>query len=232
MIPLRDANPSRSFPLVNWLLIGLNTVVFLFEISLPPTALERLIQLFGLVPARLMSGHLLAWLTLLTSMFLHGGWFHFISNMWVLYIFGDNVEDRMGSGRYLLFYLLSGLTAGLLQTHILPTSRLPTIGASGAIAGVLGAYLLLFPAARVVTLIPGFFLPWLVEIPALFYLGFWFISQLFSGVFALSLPAGTSMGGVAWWAHIGGFLFGLLLGKRFARRPTYYSTWNSDEFWR
>lgn len=155
-------------------------------------------------------------------MFLHGGWFHLISNMWVLFIFGDNVEDRMGHGRFLLFYLLSGLAAGLMQALAAPGSHLPTVGASGAIAGVLGAYLLFFPGARVLTLIPFFFFFSFVEIPALFYLGFWFIAQLYSGLFALALPAGMSAGGVAWWAHIGGFLFGLLLARRFERpRPAW-----------
>ncbi|MEW6715941.1 MAG: rhomboid family intramembrane serine protease [Chloroflexota bacterium] len=231
MIPLKDTIPSRSFPLVTWALIGLNMLVFMFEISLSPQLLDRLFHIFGLVPARLFSGELLSWVPLFTGMFLHGGWFHIISNMWILFIFGDNVEDRMGSGRYLLFYLLSGLIAGLLQTLILPGSNLPIVGASGAIAGVLGAYMLLFPSARVVTLVPGFFLPWFVEISAVFFLGFWFIAQLFSGLFSLTLPGGASMGGVAWWAHIGGFVFGLLGGRRFAPpKPDTYP-WPPDEHW-
>ncbi len=220
MLPLRDTIRSYSFPFVTWGLIALNVLAFLFEAALPPAMLERFIRVFGMVPARLFGGSPLVWITLLTSMFLHGGWFHLISNMWILFIFGDNVEDRMGHGRYLAFYLLSGLAAGLLQAFVLPASWVPTVGASGAIAGVLGAYLLFFPGARVVTLMPFFFFFTFVEIPALFYLGFWFISQLYSGLFALALPMGMNAGGVAWWAHVGGFLFGLLFARRFERpRP-------------
>jgi membrane associated rhomboid family serine protease len=148
-------------------------------------------------------------------MFLHAGWFHFLSNMWILFIFGDNVEDRMGSFTFLFFYLLSGFAAGILQTMVNPSSTVPTLGASGAIAGVLGAYVVLFPAARVVTLILILFFPLIVRIPAVFFLGIWFISQLFSGVSSIA----TGMGGVAWWAHIGGFLFGLFLGRFFQLRP-------------
>jgi membrane associated rhomboid family serine protease len=228
MLPLRDTIRSYSFPVVNLILIGLNALVFLFEISLSPAGLDRLISAFGLVPARLplTSPALLlqdpeSLVSLFTHMFLHGGWVHFLSNMWILYIFGDNVEDRMGSGRYLVFYLVSGLSAGLLQALIDPSSRIPSIGASGAIAGVLGAYFVLFPGARVVTLIPIFLFPWFVEIPALFFLGFWFVSQLFSGITSLGA---TNMGGVAWWAHIGGFVFGALVYRLFTPRlhPAYY----------
>jgi membrane associated rhomboid family serine protease len=156
-------------------------------------------------------------------MFLHGGWFHLLSNMWILYIFGDNVEDRMGSLRYLVFYLLGGLAAASLQILVDPTSKLPSIGASGAIAAVLGAYFLLYPRARVFTLIPIIFIPWFVEIPAVVYLGIWFVSQLFSGLASLGLPETASMGGVAWFAHIGGFAFGLLFCKLFtpARHPAF-----------
>ncbi len=230
MIPLRDTVRSRSFPIVNLGIIALNTLVFLFELSLSPRLLERFITVFGLVPARLHLGN--PWLlldnplplmTLFTHMFLHGGWVHFISNMWILYIFGDNVEDRMGSVRYLLFYILGGLTSGLLQAGVSPASRIPAIGASGAIAAVLGAYFVLYPNGRVITLVPAFFFPWFVEIPSVVYLGFWFISQLFSGLAALGVSSGN-VGGVAWWAHIGGFLFGVFLHRFFVRRrrPIYY----------
>lgn len=231
MIPLRDTVRSYSFPIVNLALIGINTLIFIFEISLSPTGLDRLIYNFGLVPARLNLTSPIAallnpapWITLLTHMFLHGGWVHFLSNVWILFIFGDNVEDRMGHGRYLAFYLLSGLASGLMQTLVGPASQVPAIGASGAIAGVLGAYFVLFPRARVVTLIPIFLFPWFVEIPALFYLGFWFISQLGSGLAALNMPEAAAMGGIAWWAHIGGFLFGVLLYRIFTPRvhPAYY----------
>jgi membrane associated rhomboid family serine protease len=144
--------------------------------------------------------------------------------MWILFIFGDNVEDRMGSGRYFVFYTLSGLASGLLQSLIAPGSRVPAIGASGAIAGVLGAYFILYPAGRILTLIPIFIIPWFVEVPAIVFLGFWFVSQLFSGLAALNVPNAANMGGVAWWAHIGGFLFGILAHRFFIRNihPAYY----------
>jgi membrane associated rhomboid family serine protease len=153
-------------------------------------------------------------ITLVTSIFLHGGWFHFISNMWILFIFGDNVEDQMGPIGYASFYLLSGVAAGLLHTFVQPFSVIPTLGASGAIAGILGAYLLLYPNARVVTLVPLIFIFTTVNVPAVLYLGFWFMSQLFSGLTSL----GVAMTGVAWWAHIGGFLFGLVMVRFFLWR--------------
>ncbi|MBI3361662.1 MAG: rhomboid family intramembrane serine protease [Chloroflexi bacterium] len=233
MIPLRDTIRSRSFPVVNWLVIVANLLVFvLIELPLRPHQLDRLVLAFGVVPARCaligLAGGQAAVLPkpalliggcaipLFTSMFLHSGWVHIISNLWALYIFGDNVEDRMGPLRYLFFYLLGGIVAGLTQVIVDPASRVPAIGASGAIAGVLGAYLVLFPNSRVYTLVPLFFLPWFVEIPAVIYLGFWFVSQFFSGVFSLGVTVG---GGVAYWAHIGGFVFGVLLVPLFARRP-------------
>ena len=148
-------------------------------------------------------------------MFLHGGWFHVISNMWVLFIFGDNVEARMGRTGYLIFYLLSGTAAGLLQTTVLPASQIPMIGASGAIAGVLGAYLVLFPRSRIASLVPIFFIFTLVEIPAFIFLLFWFVSQLYSGLFMIQ---GGGASGIAWWAHVGGFLFGVIMASFFGRR--------------
>jgi len=225
MLPIRDTIRSYSFPIVNIFLIGICTVIFLFEVSLSSRGLDRFIYNYGLVPARLNLTQPLEallsptpWLTLFTHMFLHGGWVHFLSNIWILFIFGDNVEDRMGHGRFLAFYLCSGLASGLMQALVSPESQIPAIGASGAIAGVLGAYFVLFPGARVVTLIPVFLFPWFVQIPALFYLGFWFISQLFSGLAALSVPETASMGGIAWWAHIGGFAFGFLFHRLFTPR--------------
>jgi membrane associated rhomboid family serine protease len=229
MFPLKDTLRSRSFPAVNWLLIIANVLVFiLIELPLGSRQLDRLVMTFGLVPARLAAVQPQAILAIFTSMFMHGGWFHLISNMWALYIFGDNVEDRMGSVRYLVFYLLSGIVAALTQTWLGPSSRIPLIGASGAIAGVLGAYLILFPTARVITLILLLFFPWFVEIPAVIYLGFWFVSQFFNSLFALEMPA--AMGGVAYWAHIGGFIWGVLLVKLFARRPPTYQRWHPDEY--
>ncbi len=229
MLPIRDTARSYSFPVINWLLIGANLVIFLYETTLSTAHLNHLIATYGLVPAHLhlndphwIITHPFVLATIFTSMFLHGGWFHLISNMWFLYIFGDNVEDRMGAMRYLAFYLASGLVAGLAQILILPGSQLPNIGASGAIAGILGAYLLMFPKGRVLTLILIFIFPWFVEIPAIFFLGFWFATQLLSGISFLNLPNATNLGGVAWWAHIGGFVFGMIFYRLFTRRR--YST--------
>jgi membrane associated rhomboid family serine protease len=219
MIPLYDTARSRRVPIINWLIIILNVLVFIYEISLRAPALELLLRSWGLVPAQLAARPETEWIRILTSMFLHGGWFHLISNMWVLFIFGDNVEDRMGGGRYLTFYLLSGVAAGLLQSFLLPQSREPMIGASGAIAGVLGAYLILFPHARVASLVPIIFIFTIIQIPATLFLLFWFVSQLFSGWLSLG---GTAGSGVAWWAHVGGFLFGVVAVSFFARRRVYY----------
>lgn len=231
MLLLRDTVRARSLPLANWLLIAVNVLAFLFETTLAPRQLAALTRAFGLVPLRLVADPSVGQaLTVFTSMFLHGGWWHLISNLWVLYIFGDNVEDRMGHARYLLFYLLCGLAAALVHVLVSPSSRVPTIGASGAISGVMGAYLLLFPRARVVTLIPGFLLPWFVEVPALIFIGFWFVSQLFNGLFALAATEGVhTYGGVAWWAHVGGFAVGLLTVKLFERRR--YPQFHLDEHW-
>ena len=197
------------------MIILANAVAFFYELRIGPSALNGFINTWGLVPVRLWSDPQSAWVTIFSAMFLHGGWFHIVSNMWVLFIFGDNVEDRMGSGQYLVFYLLSGVAAGLMQAFLLPGSAAPMIGASGAIAGVLGAYLVLFPRARILSLVPIFFIFTLIEIPAIIFLLFWFASQLFSGFLSLG---GASGSGVAWWAHIGGFLFGLLSMFVFARR--------------
>lgn len=223
MIPIRDTIRSSIPPVVNWVIIAANAAVFLFELTLSPGYLDQFVNNFGIIPARLNLTNPLSLLsnplplyTFFTHMFLHGGWLHFLSNMWILFIFGDNVEGRMGHLRYLVFYILAGLAAGLTQTLIAPSSTIPSIGASGAIAGILGAYLVLFPSARVVTLVPIIFFFWSFELPAIFYLGFWFVSQLFSGI--MSLPHAGLMGGVAWWAHIGGFVFGVLFHRLFIKR--------------
>ena len=215
MIPLYDTIRPRRFPFINWLLILANAAVFWYELQLGEEALQNLIFTWGLIPAELISNPQDEWLTIFTSMFLHGGWFHIISNMWVLYIFGDNIEERVGSTRYLLFYLLSGIAAASLQVFIMQGSSNPMIGASGAIAGVLGAYLISFPSARIASLVPIFFIFTIVEIPAIIFLIFWFISQLYSGLFAVQ---GGGASGIAWWAHIGGFLFGLIMVPFFRRR--------------
>ena len=219
MIPLYDTLHSRRFPIVNWLLIALNVLVFLYEISLSPSALDRLTRTWGLVPAHLIAHPATVWVTIFTAMFLHGGWFHILSNMWVLFIFGDNIEDRLGGVRYLVFYLLSGAAAGLLESFVLQGSGVPMIGASGAIAGVLGAYLILYPRARIASLVPIIFIFTIIEIPAAFFLLFWFVSQIFSGWLTLQ---GSNGSGVAWWAHVGGFIFGMLTVNLFAQRRVYY----------
>lgn len=218
MFPLYDTARTRTFPLVNLGLILLNALAFFQELQMTPAELQDFIHQWGLVPARLLGNPEGTWLTVFSSMFLHGGWFHILNNMWVLFIFGDNVEARMGGFRYLLFYLMCGAAAGLMQTFILPGNQIPMIGASGAVAGVLGAYLLLFPRARIASLVPIFFIFTVIEIPAVLYLLFWFVSQLYSGWLSIQGGAGS---GIAWWAHIGGFLFGIFMVFFFARRRTY-----------
>jgi len=219
MIPLKDNIPSLRAPVVTIGIIVINVLVYLNQLTLPPHAAARFVYLYGLIPIEISSGDLLVphpvplYATLFTSMFVHGGLFHLAGNMLYLWIFGDNVEDRMGRLRFVIFYLLSGLAAVAAQVLSDPDSKIPMVGASGAISGVLGAYLLLFPHARVMTLI---FLGWfirLVEIPALIVLGFWFVVQVLNGV----LTMGLRVGGVAWFAHIGGFVAGLVLVKPFCR---------------
>jgi len=224
MIPLKDTIPSRTVPFINYTIILLNFLFFLYQLSLGPH-LEKFLYAWGVVPAQFFAplsiGHLhlsQRILPLFTSMFLHGGWLHFLGNMLYLYIFGDNVEDRLGHARYLLFYLLCGVLATAAHLITNHDSRLPTIGASGAIAGVMGAYFFLYPYARVVTLIFIFFFFDIVEIPAFFFLAFWFIFQFLSGTIVATQDAMS--GGVAWWAHIGGFLAGILLLFVFGVRRT------------
>jgi membrane associated rhomboid family serine protease len=209
MIPLRDENPSLTTPVVTRALILLSVLAFVFELVLGPERGAFVVG-WGVIPARVMAVFtgqepVAVLATLLTSMFLHAGWLHLIGNMWYLWIFGDNVEDRLGHAGFLAFYLASGVASAAMHIAINPGSPVPTVGASGAIAGVLGAYLVLFPRARVVTLVPIVFFLQIVSLPALLVLGLWFVFQFFSGAFAL----GGAGGGVAWWAHIGGFLFGI-----------------------
>ena len=216
MIPLRDENPSSTVPVVTRTIIVLNCLVFVYEIMLGEGLRPFMFQ-WGLVPERLtlaLRYHeepvMTAGVTLVTSMFLHGGWLHLLGNMWYLSIFGDNIEDRLGKARYLLFYLLIGALAGTMHYLVNPSSRLPTVGASGAIAGVLGAYAVTFPRARVITLLPLFPFFQVVALRAVWALGLWFVFQFFSG--ALSLGIGNA-GGTAWWAHIGGFVIGAVTMK-------------------
>lgn len=224
MFPLRDTIPGRRLPLITYGIIAANVVMFIIQVMMPEKRLEYFVYLFGVVPKRFIDP---AWaaevgfpeasfVPFISNMFLHGGWLHIISNMWSLWIFGNNVEDRMGAFRFLGFYLICGILANAIHVFTSPGSTLPVIGASGAVAGVLGAYFLLFPMARVLCLIPIFFFPLLIEIPAFVFIVVWGFSQLFNG--ALSLFASGHVGGVAWWAHIGGFAAGLLLYRVFLRR--------------
>ncbi|HZP40702.1 MAG TPA: rhomboid family intramembrane serine protease [Candidatus Binatia bacterium] len=215
MIPLRDTIPSARVPVVNYCLIAANVAVFVFELSLGERA-EAFLFAYGLVPREF------AFSRLLTSMFLHGGIAHLLGNMLYLYIFGDNVEDRMGHGRYLAFYLLCGVAAGSAQALTNPDSGLPMVGASGAIAGVLGAYMLFFRRARVVTLVFLFLFIFRAEVPAVFFLVVWFLWQLGSGVATLARAPG---GGVAFWAHVGGFVAGMILGPVMRERPRPRPGW-------
>jgi membrane associated rhomboid family serine protease len=215
VIPIRDTIRSRTAPVVTVALVVVNVLVFLHEIALGPYV-ERFVYAYGLIPRRFVywPGDPLdpqRLLPLFTSMFWHGGWLHLISNMLYLWIFGDNVEDRLGHLRFLLFYVAAGAAAGLTHVVLGPTSTLPTVGASGAIAGVLGAYLVTFPRSRILTLIPIFIFPWFVEIPAIIYLVFWFLMQLLAGIGSLGMAVET--GGVAVWAHVGGFVAGVVLMK-------------------
>ena len=216
MIPLRDTNPRSTFPVLTLLIILTNVLVFFYELSLPAPASESLMLRYGMVPARvdLLLGHggvtlRQAFAPLLTSIFLHAGWLHLIGNMWFLWVFGDNIEDRFGHLKYLFFYLFCGVGAGIIHTLANAGSTVPAVGASGAISGVLGAYLVLFPGARILTLIPLGFLFFTVRLRAVVMLGIWFLIQLVSG---MALLGAESSGGVAWWAHIGGFALGLGVG--------------------
>jgi membrane associated rhomboid family serine protease len=221
MMPLKDNIPSRKFPVVTVALIVVNSVIFFLEVMMGQRA-TAITNTFGVVPQRLTSAWLnpMQLLTLFTSMYLHGGWAHLIGNMLYLWIFGDNVEESMGRLRFFIFYTLSGLIAVLIQVMSAPNLEQPIIGASGAIAGVLGAYLLLFPGARVQTLVPSFYFYRLVWLPAIIVLGGWFLLQLLQGIASINVSMQT--GGVAWWAHIGGFAAGMVLQFVF-RRSDYES---------
>ena len=219
MIPLRDTIPSLRTPVVTYALIVANVGVFLQELS-HGANLDAFLLTWGLVPKHF------SWATVLTSMFLHGGWMHLILNMLTLHIFGDNVEDRLGRGRYLLFYVACGAAAAAGQALSNPHSGIPMVGASGAIAGVCGAYFLFFPRARVVTLVPVFVFIQVVEIPAVVFLLLWFVLQVLSGLATLGARDGA--GGVAFWAHVAGFVAGLILGPVMRRRPT----WDAEAAWR
>lgn len=218
MIPLRDTQPSYTFPFVTVAIIVLNVLAFLYEFMMDPYELNFFIAHYGVIPGRFQ------WMDVLTSIFLHGGWMHLIGNMWFLWIYGDNVEDILGHAPYLLFYLLCGLAATMVHVLFNGDSRVPTIGASGAIAGVMGAYVVKFPHSRITTLVPVFVFITTMEIPAYFILLYWFVIQFFSGVGSVG-HSHLSQGGVAWFAHVGGFLAGIGLilvmrtHERFSHRP-------------
>jgi membrane associated rhomboid family serine protease len=229
MFPLYDDAPRYSTPYINFFLLGLNVLVFLFEVTLlPPGARQQFTFAFGTTPAAItgfVHGYhgitaVGAFVPLLTSMFVHASWGQLIFNMWALYIFGDNIEDYLGHFRYLLFYLLSGLAASMLHIFMNPNSTLPSVGASGAIAGVMGAYFILFPSARVLTWVFFIVFIWL---PAWVVLGFWFVGQFLSGAAtSIAYSSQTSGGGIAFWAHVGGFIAGLAMIKLFPTRPRRY----------
>ena len=212
MFPIRDSQPTRRFPLVNYLIIIVTVFVFLIQISAPD--FEQFIYQYGFIPSRFSFSDLDSYRYIIYSLFLHGGWFHLLSNIWFLHIFGDNVEDRIGHLSYLGFYLAAGFAATFLQLLFSLGSSIPMVGASGAISGVAGAYFVLFKRAKIEALAPGFFgFLHPVELPAWFFLGYWFVIQVFSGVGSL-VTFDIQQGGVAWFAHIGGFVFGYLVGKQ------------------
>lgn len=236
MFPLRDNIPPRTFPFVNYTIIAICALVFLVQVASQEEG-QAIVEKFGMIPARITNPDepvmirelvlvrtqwgverqerlhqaaeppIPAWMTLLTCIFLHGGWMHILGNMWFLHIFGDNVEDRLGHGMYLLFYLAAGVGASLVHLLSGPNSTLPTVGASGAIAGVMGGYFLLYPHARVLSVVPIFVFIQIIVLPAPLFLGVWFLLQFFQGTFAVG---DVEAGGVAWWAHIGGFVIGIV----------------------
>jgi membrane associated rhomboid family serine protease len=215
VIPLKDTTPRRSFPIVTLILILANVLVFIHQISLTPSAGNAFINAYGLVPAKIslaVAGRRYtmeqALLPLFTCMFLHGGFLHIIGNMWFLWIFGGNVEDRLGPIPYLFLYLVAGIGSGISQTIFSWGSHIPSIGASGAISGVLGAYVVFFPGSRILTLVPLLIIWFTWRIPAVIFIGLWFVAQFLSGINSLG---SQSMGGVAWWAHVGGFLIGVVV---------------------
>ena len=228
MFPIATAVPYRYPPFVTWSLIGANVLVFLFQISLPPAAQAAFVHAFALIPARYAQDGLAAGVVpFFSNMFLHGGWVHILANMWTLYLFGPAIEDRLGKGRFLFFYLLCGVGASVAHVLVNLDSTLPALGASGAIAGILGAYMRLFPLARVIVLVPILFIPYFFELPAALFAGLWFVIQLVSGVGAMFADA--SAGGIAWWAHIGGFAFGWLIIPLLHRSARQHRPYARDE---
>ena len=237
MVPIRDNNPISITPYVTYGLIAVNVLAFLYESSLPPQFLDGFLHLFAVVPRELSASFtgiavnqpVPEWLTLITSQFLHGGLLHLGGNMLFLWIFGNNVEEKLGYVKYLIFYLACGILASLAQWYFSQGSLIPSLGASGAIAGVMGAYIIRFPKAEVIGVVPlGIFFP-TFRVPAYFFLGFWFIQQAFYGVSSLGMPTNIGMesGGIAYWAHAGGFVVGAVLGPLLG----LFSDKSPDESW-
>jgi membrane associated rhomboid family serine protease len=232
MFPIQNSVPSRYAPVTTWLLISLNCLIFFIQGTLSPRELEQFLIDFALIPARYFAAPpddvaLSDYLPFATNMFLHAGWLHLIVNMWTLWLFGPAIEDRLGPLRYLAFYLVCGVLASATHAVFNPASVVPALGASGAIAGVLGCYLRLFPYARIVVLIPILFIPLFFEMYAFIYVGFWFAIQLIQGVSGLFGP--PTAGGVAWWAHIGGFVAGYVFGTLLTVPRQHYRNYYPDE---
>jgi membrane associated rhomboid family serine protease len=235
MLPIENAVPRRYPPVVTWALIAANCLVFFIQLSLGPTELERFLARYALIPARYFAPPpfggadptLGDYLPFVSNMFLHGGWLHLILNMWTLWMFGPTVEDRAGPLRYIVFYLAAGILASVTHALFNQTSAIPALGASGAIAGVLGCYIRLFPFARLVVVIPILFFPFFFEMPAIVFSGLWFLMQVLQGTVELFTP--SDGGGVAWWAHIGGFVGGLLLTPILRRPRRQYRAYYADE---
>jgi membrane associated rhomboid family serine protease len=234
MFPIRNAVPTRYPPVVTWILVAINCAVFLFQIGLSPVEEQLFLSQFALIPAHYTA--LFAYgdvnlslsdiVPFFTMMFLHGGWLHLILNMWTLWLFGPAIEDRLGHGTFLVFYLVCGIAASLTHVIFSLTSAVPALGASGAIAGVLGFYMRMFPLARIVVLVPILFIPLFFEVPAVVFAGLWFLLQVMQGTAELLMP---SAGGVAWWAHIGGFIAGFALGGPLRLRERRYRIYQPDE---
>ncbi len=214
MIPIRDTIPSSRIPFVTWSIVIANTLFFFIEVSLPDLEVASLLFTYGLVPSLVISGEA-SLLTFVSSTFLHGSWMHLIGNMWILFIFGDNVEDILGHFRFAIYYILWGIMANLMQFIFMMRFGGPIIGASGAIAGVMGAYLWFFPSSRILTLIPLLFIYIPLYIPAYIYLIIWFFLQFFNGI---TTALGRAFSSVAWWAHVGGFIAGYNMARLFESR--------------
>ncbi|MCX7956863.1 MAG: rhomboid family intramembrane serine protease [Endomicrobia bacterium] len=228
MIPLKDNIPSYKKPLINYIIITINSLVFIYQyFFLSSYETQNFIYSFGFVPIKFITEFSHHWWNIITSMFIHGGFFHFLGNMWFLYIFGDNVEDNFGHLNFLLLYITCGIFAAIFQFILSPTSNIPMVGASGAISGILGAYFILYPYAGVLTLIPFGLFSRIIVMPAVFFLGLWIIFQILSGTQSLAIKAtlGKDIGGIAYWAHIGGFLCGVILTLNKRRKRYRYRTY-------